>query len=309
MTLLSIFFVLVIEQLRAAPRERVEVILAGYTDFIEGHFNGGERRHGIAAWFVGVGLPTVLVLFARFGLEQVHPLLALILDVGVLYIVMGFRQFSHHFTDIQLALRMGELDRARQLLFNWRGRDASRLGSAAIARLAIEQGILSSHRHVFAPLFWFILLGPAGAILYRLSLFMTLRWSEGTGALAHHGEFGRFSSQAFLGLDWLPVKLTAITFAIVGDFEDAVFCWRNQAEQWPDPASGILLASGAGALGVCLGAPVPESGGGLDERPEIGIGEEADVEHLQSAIGLVWRALVLSLLVLALLTVANWVGA
>jgi adenosylcobinamide-phosphate synthase len=119
--------------------------------------------------------------------------------------------------------------------------------------------------------------------------------------------FGQFARRAFQALDWLPARLTAITFAIVGDFEDAVYCWRTQAGQWPDRASGILLASGAGALGIRLGLPLP-SDIGIDARPELGLGEDADVEHLQSATGLVWRALVLSLLLLALLTLASWVG-
>ncbi|MBS3935011.1 MAG: cobalamin biosynthesis protein, partial [Sulfuritalea sp.] len=109
-------------------------------------------------------------------------------------------------------------------------------------------------------------------------------------------------------LDWLPARITAASFAIVGDFEDAVYCWRTQARQWSDSAAGILLASGAGALGIRLGMPLSDSLG-IDVRPELGLGDDADVDHLQGAIGLVWRALVLCLLLLALLTVAGWAGA
>lgn len=288
---------------------RLQSILAAYAEFLERHFNGGEQRHGVTAWTLGVGLPAALILAIGLALNVIHPLLALPFNILFLYLAMGFRQFSHHFTNIQLALRMGELERARQLLAAWSGQSTDCLGSAEIARLAIEQGILSSHRHVFAPLFWFILLGPAGAVLYRLGQFMSEYW-KGNAALPIQDEaFSCFALGVFQKLDWLPVRLTAITFAVVGDFEDAVYCWRSQAEQWPEATSGILLSSGAGALGVRLGAPVLEAGGIVDVRPELGMGEEADVEHLQSAIGLVWRALVLSLLVLALLTVASWVGA
>jgi adenosylcobinamide-phosphate synthase len=233
--------------------------------------------------------------------------LGFVFDAALLYLVLGFRQFSHYFTDIQMALRMGEIDRARQLLGQWRGQGAERLSSAQIARVSIEQGFLSSHRHVFAPLFWFIVLGPAGAVLYRLSLSVFRLWPEKL-ATNEEGEWlGKFAAEAFLVIDWLPVRLTAVTFAIVGDFEDAVFCWRTQAAPWPDPASGILLASAAGALGIRLGHHLPDATE-LEARPELGLGDEADVEHLQSAIGLVWRALVLSVLLLALLTVASWVG-
>lgn len=307
MTFLCIIFVLTLEQLQASPAARLMAWQIAYADFLEHQFNGGARRHGVTAWMVGVALPALLILLVHVGLDYLHPLLGFGFDFVVLYLVMGFRQFSHFFTDIQLALRTGELERARHLLAQWRGVSAERLGSAEISRLAIEQGILSSHRDVFAPLFWFMALGPAGAVLYRLSMGMAQRWAQSAWPMAETDDFSHFARQAFQLIDWLPARLTAVTFAIVGDFEDAVYCWRTQAGQWADASSGILLASGAGALGVKLGLPLPDLVG-IETRPELGLGEDADIEHLQSAIGLVWRALVLCLLLLALLTLASWVG-
>lgn len=307
MTFLCIISVLILEQLRASPAARIMAWLAAYAAFLERHFNGGEQRHGIAAWIVGVALPAFLVLLLQSGLGYLNPLLGFAFAFAVLYLVMGFRQFSHFFTEIQVALRAGELDQARHLLAQWRGGNAERFGSAEIARLAIEQGVVSSHRHVFAPLLWFMVLGPAGALLYRLSAEMAQRWQLTTWSGTETDRFADLAVQAFHWIDWIPARLTAVTFAIVGDFEDAVYCWRTQASQWGDVASGILLASGAGALGVKLGMPIPDVLG-IEVRPELGLGEYADVEHLQSAIGLVWRALILCLLLLALLTVASWVG-
>lgn len=309
MTLFSLLCVLALEQIRALPAARVAALTDSLADFLERHFNAGEHQHGLTAWAVGVGGPATVVFVAHYLLGWVHPLLAFGFDVALLYLFLGFRQFSHYFTDIQLALRLGELDRARRLLAEWRGQQGDRLGSQEIVRLSIEQGIVASHRHVFAPLFWFLALGPAGAVLYRLSLAVAERWTRHEipqAGGAGQGGFGDFARRAFQWLDWLPARLTAITFAIVGDFEDAVYCWRSQAGQWSEAASGILLSSGAGALGIKLGQPLPDETG-LDTRPELGLGEDADIEHLQSAIGLVWRALVLCLLLLALLSVASWV--
>ncbi|MDP1537175.1 MAG: CobD/CbiB family protein [Burkholderiales bacterium] len=310
MTLLSLLCVLVLEQFRALPAARIAALQSAYASFLERQFNGGEYRHGVTAWIAGVAAPAMLTLVLHFVLDYVHPVLAFVFDVTVLYFLLGFRQFSHFFTDIQMALRMGEIDRARRLLEEWRGQRAERLGSGEIARLAIEQGIVSSHRYVFAPLFWFMVFGPAGALLYRLGFAVAEHWPRASGPVDDHALFGEFARRAFQAIDWLPARLTAVTFAIVGDFEDAVYCWRTQASQWADAATGILLASGAGALGIKLGLPLPDAGemGGIEARPELGLGDDADVEHLQSAIGLVWRALVLSLLLLALLTVASWVG-
>lgn len=313
MTLLSIVIALILEQVRPLPVERVvREPVARMADFLERRFNDGVRLHGAIAWGLGAALPAGLLLILQIVLQQVQPLFALMLAVGVLYLTMGFRQFSHFFTDIHLALRSGEIERARQLLASWRGYSGDKLSSNEIARLAIEQALLLSHRYVFAPLFWFALLGPAGAALYRLTQLLNERWSRSAiNGFGDRGEFGQFAQQAFSALDWLPVRITAAAFAVVGDFEDAVDCWRHQATRWPDGSSGILLASGAGALGVKLGMPVHGEIQGMDEagdRPELGSGDEADPDFMQSTIGLVWRSLVLGLAVLALIWISGWAG-
>lgn len=305
MTLISIILALVLEQAKPLATARVEGWLRRWSRFLEAQFNAGERQQGVVAWIVGAAAPAALLLGFYLVLLWGQWFAALLLGVATVYLTMGFRQFSHFYTDIHLALRMGELDRARRLLADWRGENADRLGSGEIARLAIEQALLSSHRHVFAPLFWFAVIGPAGALLYRLALFLKDEWNGRASAEA--GRFGDFAGQAFAAIDWLPVRLTAAAFAVVGDFEDALYCWRSQADRWPDPAAGILLASGGGALGVRLGMPIH-----LDsdpaERPEMGTGDDADADFMQSTIGLVWRTVVLVLLLLVLVGVAGWVS-
>jgi adenosylcobinamide-phosphate synthase len=145
---------------------------------------------------------------------------------------------------------------------------------------------------VFGVLLWYLVLpGPAGAILYRLAAYLAVRWK-------HLGAFGRFAGQAFHVLEWPAVRLTAVAFALVGDFENTVYCWRTQARTWSDPDAGIVLAAGAGAMGVRLGMAVQEIDG-LQPRPELGVGEEADGPFLDTAVGMLWRALVLWVAVLA----------
>ncbi len=305
MALFSLIAALILEQLKPFAQARFLLRpLQGYAQFLEDRFNDGDERHGTVAWAVAVLLPTVVLLLLQWLLLAFEPEWALLLNVGVLYVTMGFRQFSHFFNDIHLALRLGEIDRARQLLGLWCRHDvaADQLSSSEVARLSIEEALVASHRYVFAPMFWFIAVGPAGALLYRLALFFREQWQG-----REYGAFGRSAARAFALIDWLPLRISAAAFAVVGDFEDAVFCWRTQADLWPDAASGIILASGAGALGVRLGAPISDAGGVL-ERPELGLGDDADADFMRSAIGLVWRTLVLCLLLLALFWVASWFG-
>ncbi|MCK0511320.1 CobD/CbiB family protein [Aromatoleum buckelii] len=307
MTLFSLIVALLIEQLRPLPvRQVVLDPLRRFSGVLVDRFNDGRARNGTIAWWLLMLLAVLGGALVFVLLWLIHPTLAFAFNIGVLYLTMGFRQESHYFTDIHLALRMEELARARTLLGEWRGGQYSEASSSEVARLAIEKALVAAHRNVFGVVFWFIVMpGPTGAIFYRLARFLGEEWGQRRDI--EFGEFGRFARKAFAVIDWLPARLTAASFSVVGDFEDAVFCWRTQAMLWGERASGILIAAGAGALGVRLGMPVHESGE-IVERPEMGVGAEADADYMQSTVGLVWRALVLCLLMLALVVIAGWVG-
>ena len=311
MSLLSLIAALLLEQIHPlALRKNMFAWLNGYVHFFQHHFNAGEHKHGKIAWLIAVLVPLVGSAGLYWLLFRFNPVFAWAFNVLVLYLTMGFRQVSHNFTDIHRALRNNELEKARSLLSNWSGMQCHELNAEEVARVTIEEALLASHHHVFGVMAWFVFtmllgLGPSGAVLYRLALFLNSRWGKEDDA--EFGQFGEFARQAYYWIDWLPLRLTAFTFAIVGDFEDTVYCWRTQAQSWPDPEAGILLASGAGAIGVRLGLPIPQGGLPLD-RPELGIGEEADAEFMQSTVGLVWRALVFWMIILLLLGLATLVG-
>lgn len=304
MSLISLIIALLLEQWRPlADRKYLVSWAVRFADFLQQHFNAGERAHGIIAWVLGVVPAMLLALLVYYLLFRLSPLLALGFNVLILYVTMGFRQVGHYFTDIHWALKSGDLERARTILGQWRGASCERLTAEEVARLTIEEALVASYQHVFAVVFWFVVLpGPIGAILYRMSAFLHRRWAEsGDNELA---AFGDFAGQVFRLLDWVPARLTGIAFAVVGDFEDAAYCWRAQAAKWPNPSLGVVLASGAGAMGVRLGMPFLSELSPVD-RPELGLGDEADVGFLDSTIGLVWRALVVILFILLLLAIAR----
>jgi adenosylcobinamide-phosphate synthase len=290
---------LLLEQWRAlGDRKAYAALMAGGAEWLERSFNAGEGRHGTIAWLVAVLPVLVAALVLYYVLLWLHPLLALAFNIAALYYPLGFRQFRHYFPALQLAIRTGELERARALIGVWRGEPAQHRSREEVIRLAIEEALIASHRHVFGVLFWFVLLpGPSGAILYRLAAYLRRRW-RGLGA------FGGFAERAARLLEWPAVRLTAASFAVVGDFEDSVYCWRTQAPVWPDPDAGVVLAAGAGALGVRLGMPL-SAVEGVDVRPELGVGDAADAPYLDGVVGLVWRALVVWVFLLVLASLAG----
>src|SRR5258705_216773 len=182
MSFLSVLFTLLIEQVRPlSPRNAPYRGYLRYVNSLGNHFNAGERIQGMVAWLLAV-LPWVLVsVVIHYFLRDISIAAAWVWNVAVLYLTMGFRQFSHAVTEIVEALRAGDLDRA------------------------------------------------------------------------------------------------------------------------------LVLASGAGALGVRLGETLHYNGT-VRFRPELGLGDDADVNTMTSAVGMVWRALVLWMFILALITVARWVG-
>ncbi|MFA6015504.1 MAG: CobD/CbiB family protein [Gallionellaceae bacterium] len=311
MSLLSIIAALLLEQVH--PMAKRKYLFAGienYAAFFQHHFNAGQRKHGKIAWVVAMLIPLLLASLAYWLLMAIHPILAWLGCVFVLYFTMGFRLFSHYFTDIHKALRSHDWDKARKLLSEWSGKSCNELNAEELARVSIEQALLASQRNVFGVATWFVIfmalgLGPVGAILYRLSMFLNSRWAS--NIVDELDSFGEFAGQAYRVMEWLPIRLTAMTFAIVGDFEDTIYCWRTQAQSWPTTEEGVLLATGAGALGVRLGMTIVQDSAPV-YRPEIGMDEAADADFMQSAIGLVWRSMVFMLALLLLVSLASLVG-
>lgn len=274
-----------------------------FTRFLERRFNAGEYSHGAIAWALAM-LPLLAIVWGVFAvLEGISPVLGWIWNVAVLYFTLGFKYFSDSAEQIARQLRAGELDAAREKLAVWRGGDTQQFSVDDLTRVTIEQVMAASHRQMFGVLFWFVLLaslGPVGAVLFRAASILSRRWT------VSRGHFGAFAQRAFHVINWVPARLTALTYAIAGNFEDATYCWRTQADAWPEPEEGVVIAAGAGAMGVKLGQSVSVA----DEtvwRPELGTGQAPDHDCIDSAVSMIWRGLVIWLAAGLLIVVASWI--
>jgi adenosylcobinamide-phosphate synthase len=175
MSLFALITALLLEQLHPlSSRKYLFGWLSNYVKFFQHHFNAGQQRHGRIAWLLAM-LPLLAGTVVLYQLLfRAHPVFAWAFNVLVLYLTMGFRQFSHYFTGIHQELREGRLDEARRLLSDWRDMTSHELNAEEVARLTIEQALIASHRYVFGVTVWFVLFsavglgGAAGALLYRL---------------------------------------------------------------------------------------------------------------------------------------------
>jgi len=328
MSFFAILFALLIEQAR--PLARTNPIHAGLRAWalsVSRNFDAGKPHHGWVSWGLAVLLPSLAVLAIHWLLLWgVGWPLAVVWNVAVLYITLGFRQFSHHFTRIRDALESGDEDGARAALAHWQQVDVGELTRSEIVRHVIEYSALAAHRHVFGVLAWFSVLaalglGPTGAVLYRLAEFVSRYWhyKERTGVQPASASLQRASAEAWTVIDWLPARLTALSFAVVGSFEEAIEGWRFHAQRFPNDNDGVVLAATAGAINVRLGGEALRARAdlqtpqGLEIEADIGDsdstpGREPEVGHLRSVVGLVWRSVVVWMLLLALLTLARLLG-
>jgi adenosylcobinamide-phosphate synthase len=305
MSFLSILLALLLEQARPlAPSNPVHTGNRNWVRWSLRNFDAGRPEHGWLAWCVAVLLPAALACGVYWSLVlSLGWVFALAWNTALLYVTLGFRQFSHHFTQIRDALYDGDEALAREKLAEWMRIDASELPRSEILRHAIEHSLLSAHRHVFGVLAWYSVfsalgLGPAGAVLYRSAEYLAqiagreqapsdMPVSDALRASARH---------AWYLMDWVPARITALCFACVGSFEEAIDSWRRHEASHPQDNDGVIISAAAGAVNVGLGAQVASSGA----TPQS--------QHLRAIVGLVWRTVVMWMVLLALLTLARLIG-
>jgi adenosylcobinamide-phosphate synthase len=320
MTFLSILCALLLEQMKPLRADNpIYAEIKRLAVRMETWFNAGQPSHGRIGWFVMMAaliIPTGLIYWVLLRYDLI--IAAFAWNVLIVYLTLGFRHYSHYFTSIQLALNAGDEAAARALLAEWTKLDTVGMEVTEISRIAVEKALITTHRSVFGVFFWFLMpLGPAAAVMYRVAEYLARAWNEPEHM--RNEAFGLFAARAFYWIDWIPARLTAVAFAIVGNFEDAIYAWRNFAHRWRDEAIGIILAAGGGAMGVRLGTPlenaakmmVPADAGTVDisdVEVETLPGDEPSIRALQSTVGLVWRALLLWMLLLLLLSGAVYLG-
>ncbi|MFM6986449.1 MAG: CobD/CbiB family protein [Hydrogenophaga sp.] len=305
MSFFAILMALLLEQARPLGQDNpVHAALRGWTRLVRRNLDAGQPAQGWIACGLALGLPALATAGVFWALWWFSSVLAFAWTVGVLYLTVGFRQFSHHFTGIRQSLEEGNDVAAREQLARWLQVDTHSLPRAELLRQVIEQSTLAAHRHVFGVLICCVLgsmvgLGPALAVLYRLAEYLSRDWRasvDGTPSAA----LCQAAARAWQWVDFLPARATALGFAVVGNFEEAVASWRGEAARYAPGSDGVLLAAVSGAVGVRL-LQVSEGTDDTDgtDRPL------PQIAHLASVVGLVWRSVVLWMLLLALLSLAR----
>nr|WP_243041987.1 adenosylcobinamide-phosphate synthase CbiB [Dyella sedimenti] len=256
---------------------------------VEGKVYAERKPAGVVAWCLAVLPPVALVSAVSLALHAASGWLAGAFDAVVLYLATGHRSLAEHAMPVARALRAGDLDGARAAVARMVSRDAPRLDATQVAAAATESVLENGNDAVFGALFWFALLGAPGAVLYRLANTLDAMWGYRT---PRYERFGWAAARIDDALNYLPARLAALSYALLGDTARAWRCWRTQAPTWDSPNAGPVMAAGAGALAVRLGGAAPYDGH-WEARPELGEGVPPDAEAIVRALRLVRHAVLL----------------
>lgn len=260
--------------------------LVGFGNFaarIEKKLNTGGRRfmRGATAWMLVV-LPCVLFTWLlTFLLAQLDMLAAFGAHALLLYFSLGLRSLRDHTLPISQALFNDDLPQARILTARIVSRDTTQAEEGELARAGVESLLENGNDAVFGTLFWFVIAGGPGAILFRLANTLDAMWGYRTSRFL---QFGCVAARIDDGLNFIPARMTAMSYALLGNTRAAWQCWRGQAPAWSSPNAGPVMSAGAGALGISLGGAAVYDGE-LEQRPPLGIGPPATGNDIRRA----WR--------------------
>lgn len=249
-----------------------------------------QRIFGVLAWIITI-TPWVAIIFLLWQQGALRPFVSVL----VLYFALGMQSLDEHARRIQQALQANDLALARQHVGDIVSRDTSAMQPEDVARAGVESVLENGNDAVFAALFWFAVAGAPGVLLYRLANTLDAMWGYRTPRFLF---FGWAAARLDDILNFLPARLTAITYALLGRTRLALRCWQQQAHTWDSPNAGPVMASGAGSLNVKLGGAANYHGS-MEQRPALGTELAPQAADIARAMALVkrgawlWAALLL----------------
>lgn len=252
-----------------------------WAKYLERHMNRGTRLWGLLAVLCAV-VPWVALGMFRYW----------VVDIAALYFALGHRSLWEHALRVRQALEAGSLEEARIRVGYMVSRDTGKMDARAVAAATVESVLENGNDAVFGALFWFLVAGAPGVLLFRLANTLDAMWGYRTPRYLY---FGWAAARLDDVLNFVPARLTALTYALIGSTRNALRCWRLQARAWESPNAGPVMAAGAGALELGLGGGAYYHGQ-WEERPPLGVGSAPDAAAITAALRLVRSGVVLWLL-------------
>ncbi len=225
------------------------------------------------------------------------PELGMVAEVLLVFLAIGAASLAEHAERVYQALDDEDLDAARQRVGYMVSRDTAEMNEFDVSRATVESVLENGNDAIFGAIFWYLLAGAPGVVIYRVANTLDAMWGYKT---SRYHYFGWAAARLDDALNWVPARLCAFGYAISGDINRAFRSWRSQAKACESPNSGPVMTAGAGALGIALGGPARYHGE-MKDRPVMGEGPAACKMDIPAALKLIDRALMIWLAVALLL--------
>lgn len=217
-----------------------------------------------------------------------------IIEVIVLYLAIGRKSLGEHALKIAHALASNDLPAARKNVSMIVSRDTENMSEQQVVNASIESVIENSSDAIFAAIFWFMLAGAPGVLVYRLANTLDAMWGYKNDRYIYFGwAAARFDDV----LNGLPARLTVFSFAVLSRFTKVWSLAFEQGLKCSSKNAGPVMAAGAAALNIKLGGQAYYQGEAIS-KPELGCGNNASVKDIRRALTLVDKTLLLWLAVL-----------
>jgi adenosylcobinamide-phosphate synthase len=235
-------------------------------------------------------MPWVAIAYGLSLIERFHPLL----DVALLYFALGHKSLHEHAQAVSSALSKHDNEAAKLSASYMVSRDSSSIDPIPAT---VESVLENGNDGVFGALFWFLVAGGVGALAFRLINTMDAMWGYKNPRYHYFGWAAARLDDVF---NYIPARLTAITYALLGHTKLAMQCWKAQAPLWDSPNAGPVMSAGAGALNVQLGGAARYHGE-WHLRPTLGAGEPPIASDIDRALALVRHGVYRWLMVVVLI--------
>ena len=309
---ITIIFALIIDQLAGEIKKWHPLVGFGLlANKVEASFRSSDTAPDDGDIFtqrlrgaLSLMLVTLPFVFACYLLVAI-PEVAVIVNIIVLYFALGGKSLKQHAREIHAPLVKNNIAMAKQKIQLIVSRDTKNMTENDISKATIESVLENGNDAIFGTLFWFLLAGAPGAVLFRLVNTLDAMWGYRSERFLH---FGWAAAKLDDVMNYIPARLTALSYACTAQlnssifksdhFKNAIFCWRTQAKNWDSPNAGPVMAAGAGALSIKLGGTACYQNQ-FHHRPTLGTNNSAKSNDINSAIKLVDHSVILWVVVIS----------
>ena len=289
MSLLSVIFALIAESFisRLSELRRFDFFFR-YVSWLRAKLPTFSFQNGSVSLVIVIAGILFAVWLVSAMLGNVLGLLGFLFGIAVLIFTIGPRDLEEDVQNINTAFENKDFEAANFYACQLSNRDISE-PPLQLAQTIKEDILLQANIRMLGVFFWFILLGPVGAVLFRLSCLLK------ENQQSENDDFANASRDLYQIVNWLPARICVLSYAVAGNFVDTMSYWNGLSDLWLRESEEFIVVSGIGALRY-------EQRIDRDDHE----GDELDITAIQHTLSLVKRAVIVWVVLLGLLTVTGW---